>query len=191
MYRKLILAGLTTVGLSAGAIAAEPSKAVGIVDFAKCVTDSKRGQKEQSSFETLKNQMTDALQDTEKQLNEIAAKFNDSEYLDGLSPEAEQELKEEYRKLSEEINRYQGQYYQVLNQANMRIIQSLSGIINDASEKVASDNHLHLVLNKEACFFFSDKLDVTSLVIAEMDKSFEIEEKQQVATKAAANDEVK
>jgi outer membrane protein len=187
MLRKFILSTLSILGLSTAALASEaPNQNIGIVDFAKCVTDSKPGKQEQSSFEALKNQMTTLLQDTEKQLNDISAKFNDSEYLDGLSPEAEEELKVKFRTLSEEMNRYQNQYYQVLNQANMRVIQTLSGMINTASEKVAKDKRLNVIMNKEACFFFNDKLDVTLLVISEMDKAYEIELKKQVSADAKA-----
>lgn len=191
MLRRFILSTLFLLSLSTAAFAgdAPAQQNIGIVDFAKCVTDSKPGKQEQSSFEALKNQMTTLLQDTEKQLNDISSKFNDPEYLDGLSPEAEEELKVKFRTLSEEMNRYQNQYYQVLNQANMRVVQTLSTMINTASENVAKEKRLNVVLNKEACFFFNDKLDVTPFVIAEMDKAYEVEMKKQgsAATTASAD----
>src|SRR5580658_4473294 len=121
--------GLTTAGFAADA----PSN-IGIVNFGTCVADSKLGKQEQAAFESLKKQMTTLLEDTEKQLNEIAAKFNDPEFLDGLSPEAEEELKTKFRTLNEELGRYQNQYYQVMNQANMRIMQILATSINTAAE---------------------------------------------------------
>jgi outer membrane protein len=182
MFRKFITAMLSTFCLSAGAFAAEAPANIGVVDFGKCVTDSKLGKQEQNSFEALKNQMSGALQETEKQLTEISTKLNDPEYLDGISPEAEEELKVKFRTLSEEMNRYQNQYYQILNQANMRIIHSLGATINTAAEKVAKDKKLNVVMNKEACFFFAEKLDVTNFVIAEMDKTYEAEAKNQTAS---------
>lgn len=181
MVRKFIIATFSAFVLSIAAFAGETSPSIGVVDFAKCVTDSKQGKQEQNSFESLKNQMSGVLQETEKQLTEISANLNDTEFLDGLSPEAEEELKIKFRTLNEEMNRYQNQYYQVLNQANMRVIQSLSAMINSASEKVAKEKKLHLIFNKEACFFISDKFDVTQFVIAEMDKTFDIESKKQAA----------
>lgn len=178
MMRKFILATLSTLSLSTAAMAGEAAPTMGVVDFAKCVTDSKQGKQEQNSFENLKNQMSGMLQETEKQLTDLSTKLNDPEFLDGLSPEAEEELRTKFRMLSEEMNRYQNQYYQVLNQANMRVIQSLSSMINNASEKVAKDKKLNVVINKEACFFYSNKLDVTSSIIAEMDKVFDSESKK-------------
>ncbi len=174
MIRKTLFATLATLSLCAADVAApEPKPSVGVVNFSNCMTDSKVGKQEQSSFDSLKNQMTSLLEDSEKQVNELAGKFNDAEYMDGLSPEAEEEMKGKFRLLSEEMNRYQNQYYQVLNQANMKIVQTMGGKIQDASEAVAKTKKLTLVMNKEACFFHTPTLDVTSFVIAEMDKTYE------------------
>lgn len=175
------------LGLTTGAFAASDSPgSFGIVNFTTCITDSKIGKQEQASFESLKNQMSTLLQDTEKQLNEISAKFNDPEYLDGLSPEAEEELKTKFRSLNEELGRYQNQYYQVLNQANMRVIQTITGQINSAAERVAKDKKLAMVVNKEACFFYSPQLEITTSIITEMDKNFDKEAKAIAASEATA-----
>jgi outer membrane protein len=188
MVRNFFVILLTSLGLSSGAFAAnEASPTIGVVNFANCVTESKLGKQEQASFESLKKQMSSLLEDTEKQLNEINAKFNDPEYLDGLSPEAEEELKNKFRSLNEEMGRYQNQYYQVLNQANMRIVQLLGASINSAAEKVAKEKHLSMVINKEAFFFFAPQLEVTPLVIAEMDKTFDIESKKQAQASAPSS----
>jgi hypothetical protein len=71
-----------------------------------------------------------------------------------------------------------------LNQANMRIVQILSNNINSASEKIAKDKKLSMVINKDACFFYTPGLDVTNLVIAEMDKNYEQEAKKAAASTA-------
>ncbi|NGX37594.1 MAG: hypothetical protein K1000chlam2_00750 [Chlamydiae bacterium] len=175
MIRKTLFSLVALFGLCTAALsAAEAKPSVGVVNFANCMSESKLGKQEQTSFESLKTQMTSLLEDTEKQLNEIAGKFNDPEFMDGLSPEAEEEMKNKFRALNEEMSRYQNQYYQVLNQANMKIMQTLGAGIQEASEKVAQGkNKLTLVMNKEACFFSAPTLDVTNLVIAEMDKIFD------------------
>jgi outer membrane protein len=181
MKRRFVPALLTAAVLTTAAFSAETVPTFGIVNFGACVSDSKLGKQEQASFESLKKQMATLLEDTEKQLNELAAKFNDPEYLDGLSPEAEEELKNKFRTLNEELSRYQNQYYQVMNQANMRIMQTLAASINVASEKVAKDKRLSMVVNKDACFYFTPALDVTNFVVAEMDKNFSQESKKQAA----------
>lgn len=183
MKRHLIPFFLTTLAI-AGTVHAADAPHLGTVNFGNCVSNSKLGKQEQASFENLKNQMSALLEDTEKQLNEITAKFNDPEFLDGLSPEAEEEMKNKFRVLNEDLSRYQNQYYQVLNQANMRVVQSLSTSVNTASEKVAKDKKLEMIMNKDACFYSLPFLDVTDLVIAEMDRNFDIEAKKQVAAPA-------
>lgn len=173
MTRKSIfILALALSFCAAGFSSNEAKSSVGVVNFSSCVSDSKLGKQEQSSFESLKGQMTSLIEDTEKQLNEIAAKFNDAEYMDGLSPEGEEEMKVKFRALNEEMNRYQNQYYQVLQQANMKMIQTIGAGIQAASEKVAKDKKLNMVMSKEACFFAAPTLDVTNSVIAEMDVVF-------------------
>jgi len=192
MLRKTIFLTLMLFGLCQGGFAATDTKGpVGVVNFSTCMTDSKVGVQEQASFEALKTQMTSLLQDTEKQINEIGAKFNDPDYMDGLSPEAEEEMKNKFRALNEEMNRYQNQYYQVLNQANMKIIQTLGAHIQEAAQKVAAAQKLTMVMNKEACFFHTESLDVTELVIAEMDKAFEQKNEKKTANLDGALSDIK
>lgn len=172
--------------VTSGFAATDTKPQVGVVNFATCMTDSKYGKQEQASFETLKKQMGTLLEDTEKQINEIVAKFNDAEFMDGLSPEAETEMKAKFQSLNEEMERYRGQYYQVMNQANLKIYQNIVGKIQAASEKVSKDKKLNMVMNKEACFFFMPTLEVTDAVIAEMDKLFD--QDPSVKKQTAAND---
>ncbi len=177
-FYSLFIALAITSGVYAGA---EPAT-IGVVNFNTCITDSKLGKQEQASFESLKKQMSSLIEETDKQLNEISSKFNDPDYMDGLSPEAGEELKNKFRGLSEEMNRYQNQYYQVLQQANMKILQHVGGTISLASEKIAKEKKLNMVVNKDAFFYFAPTLEVTTAVINEMDKTFEEAAKQEVAT---------
>lgn len=179
MKKYFILTLLACLAMTRGVMASNLQELpIGIVNFGTCVSESKYGKQEQSAFEALKKQMSTLLEDTEKQLNAINAKFNDPEYLDALSPEAEEEMKMKFQTLSEELNRYQNQYYQVLNQANMRIFQVLAVHINNSAENIAKEKKLALILNKETTFFHKPGLDVTALVIADMDRQFEKENKK-------------
>ncbi len=150
---------------------------IGIVNFGKCIESSKHGQYEQKQFESIKSQMQKAIQDLDEQLSATAAKLQDKDVLDSLSPEAEKALKQKFQELGEELNRYQGQYYQIMQQANMRLMHTVADLINQASETVAKRAHLSLVLNKDAAFHYMAALDITDEVIVEMDKKFEKEGK--------------
>jgi outer membrane protein len=167
-YLSALLAALT---LGSGAYAVDKAP-VGVVNFAACITESKSGQKEQESMENIRKQMSSMIEDTEKELKEISAKFEDTEFLDSLSPKAEEEMKLKYQTLQEDLGRYQNQFYQVLQQAQYQLVQKMSGNIAKAAEIVAKEHKLDYVINKEACFYIRSDLDVTHAVISEMDKTY-------------------
>jgi outer membrane protein len=148
---------------------------IGIVNFMTCITDSKYGKNEQEQLESIKKQWTSLIEETEKELTEVNSKFDDQDYLDSLSPEAEEQLKIKQQTLQQDLGKYQNQLYQILNQANYFFIQKMSNNISKASETIASEKRLDIVLNKEACFYNNPKIDITALVIKEMDKNFEKE----------------
>lgn len=153
------------------------AEAISVVNFSTCITNSKYGKKEQENFENLRKQLATMIDDTEKELKEISTKLEDSEYLDSLSPKAEEELKARFQTLNDDLSRYQGQFYQVMQQAQMQLVHKMSTQIARASEKVAKDNKLDYVINKEACFYYRPDLDQTQKIITEMDKNFDIDAK--------------
>lgn len=159
-------------------LTAASKQEIALVDFGTCIQESKYGKREIESFENLKKQLHAILDDAEKQLNDVITKLQDQDYLDGLSPAGEQELKQKFQALSEELNRYQAQYYQIMQQANMRIVQAMSVQINKASEAVARGQKIPVVMNKEAAFYFEPNLDITNSVVKQMDKEFEIADKE-------------
>lgn len=168
--KKYLVAAL----LLAGSVsAAEPALKVGIVNFGSVAADSKLGKNEQASFENLKKQMTSLIEDTEKQLKEISDKFNDKDFVDGLSPKGKEELEAKFQTLSQELGRYQQQFYQTMSQANYQVIQKIGAGINAASEKIASSKGLNMIVNKEACFYSIPSLDVTADIIKVMDTDFD------------------
>jgi len=145
----------------------------GVVNFQRCVQESKMGLKEQEAFEEMKKKMQTLISDVEGQLKEISEKFSDPDYLDGLSPEGEQELKSKYQQLREEYERYQGQFYQAMNQTNMQMMQKIGQFVTQASGKIREEKGYTFVMNREACFAVSDAYDETDSVIAEMDRVYE------------------
>lgn len=165
------LLGLLMPLCATAADAAEAAK-IGTVNFKLCVEESKLGKQEQASFEAMKKQMEDVVEEKEKTLNDLANKLNDPDQLDLMSPEAETELKRKFRGLSQEMTQIQQQFYQTLQQANFKIVQTLSEAVNKAAEQVAKDQKLDLILNDETCFFANKALDVSSKVVAELDRQF-------------------
>ena len=154
---------------------------IGFVNFKSCVDKSKYGQKERTEFEVIKNQMTEKLEKTDKELSKIAKKLEDQDYIDGLSPSAEEELKQKFQVLSQDFSRYQNQYYQLLQQANYKMLQTMHDEVSSAAEQVRAKNKLSLLLSEDSTFAYSSALDYTEEVIKEMNKQFEIDNSDAVA----------
>lgn len=149
-----------------------------VVNFRKCIESSKQGKQHQTSFEGMKSQMESLLQQKEKAITELNAKLNDSDYLDGLTKEAENELKHKFRVLTQEYTQAQQQFMQTLQQANLKIIEMMHTDVAKASAEVARVKGFTGVFNEESFFFFEPALDVSELVITEMNKAHEIEQKK-------------
>lgn len=144
---------------------------IGSINFKKVIDESKYGKQEQANFESLKKQMEAVLEGKEKVLNEMAEKLGNSDYLDSLSEDAEEEFKDKFRTLSQEFAQIQSQYYQSLNQTNMKILQQLQDIVAKAAEQVAKENSYDIILSDESGFYFS-KSDVSEKIISVMDEMY-------------------
>ena len=149
---------------------------VGIVNFKQCIEESQVGKSEKEAFESIKTQMTEVLEAKDQELTELSQKFSDADYLDSLTPEAEEELKEEFRKLNQELAQYQNQYYQVLNAANAQLIDTISDMINKASKELAKEKNLQLVLNEYTASYFDPDLDISNEIITKMDDIYKIQQ---------------
>lgn len=171
-----LIAALCLIAAPLVAQDAKPLK-VGIVNFKKVVEESKMGKQEQANFEVLKKQMESVLEEKEKTLNELSVKFNDQDYLDGLSPDGENELKHKFRTLNSELGQIQSQYYQTLNQANIKILQKLNELVSQAAAGVAKDAQVDLILNEESGFYYAPDLDLSKKVIAALDALHDAEQK--------------
>ena len=145
---------------------------IGVVDFKKCVENSRQGKDELENFETMKKQMEEVLSAKEKELKEIAAKLGDPDYLDSLSQTAEAELKHKGRALSQEMSRAQNEYYQMMQQANMKVMQMIQEHVAKASEKVAETKNYDFILRDAAIFYANQAHDVTNAVVEQMDKDY-------------------
>ena len=155
---------------------AEPHSQIGVCDFTQCVMQSKMGKLEQERLETVKTQMQKSVSDLESQLTETQKKLQDKDLMDTLSPKAEEELRHKYRLLQEESQRMQAQFYQMLQQAQMNLMQKMNQYVRDASSAVADQLSYHFVLSADAAYHFS-KNDITKEVIQELDKRFDEEQK--------------
>ncbi len=148
---------------------------IGVVDFRACLEKSYLGQEEQLRIEAMRNEMVSNLETKEKALTEVVEKLKKPEYLDTISPQMEEQLQKEYAQLSEEMQHLQNQAYQALNQAQMKMFQSVSDQISKCSEYLAREHNLDMIVNQEGCFYYKRPLDMTPLVIQELNRHFQPE----------------
>lgn len=166
LFAALLAASLFTIEPVEGA-------EYGFINFKEIVDKSKMGKQEQASFETLKNQMEKVLEEKDKELNDLAAKFNDPDYVDSLSPEAENDLKNKFRQMSQDMSEKQNQFYQALQSAQSKIMAKLAEAIGNASKVVAKNKKIDAFFNQDATFFVDEKLNQSADVISEMDTAFD------------------
>lgn len=148
---------------------------VGVVSFRTCIEQSKFGKQEQASYEAMQNQMLGQMEASQKELQEIVGKLQDREYLDGISPEAEQQLQLKGQQLSQTLEAQRQQFQAILQQAQMKMIQLLTSQVSSAAELVAQKNGLDLVLHEDAVFYFQPSFEITDQVIDQMNTLFDKE----------------
>lgn len=170
-----VSAGITST--STDTASTRPLK-IAVVNFRKVVEASKQGKQHQGSFEGMKNQMETLLQQKEKTLTELQTKLNDSDYMDGLTKDAENELKHKFRSLTQEYAQAQQQFMQTLQQANMKVIEMMNADVVKAATELARAKGFDLVMNEESLFFYSPTTDISDLIVVEMNKAFDIEQKK-------------
>ncbi len=150
-----------------------PPLRIGVVDFRSCIEKSHIGQQEQGNLENMRSEMMKTLEEKEQLLSAIVEKLKDPEYLDALSPEARGDLENQYKALSEEMGMMQNQAYHTLNQAQMKMFQSLNDQISKAAEYLARKESYDLILNKEQCFYYQTPYDLTQLVVQELNRHYQ------------------
>lgn len=174
MKKYFLTTILASAALSASLSGSEnQQQKVGFVNFNTCVTTSKLGKHEQQAAEKVLTNMRELIEDREKGLKDLQAKFTDSDYMDGLNPAAAEEMKGQFQALQEEYGRYQQQYMQVAQQAQMRVMQSVQEHSRVATEKLAREHDLTCVLPADYTLYCNSAFDFTDQVIAAMDQEFE------------------
>lgn len=166
--------------LSGSLSAADVVPKLGVVDFDLCATDSKLGKEESTSFTSLQNKAMADMQAMEKERVELAEKMKDQDYLDGLSPEAQQELQQKMQNQQMKMQLAGENYEKTLRGAYQAMEDKLSTSIKTASEQIAQEKKLDMVIPSRFCIYSIPTLNVTTEVIKKMD---ELAQKDQAGSK--------
>ncbi len=153
-----------------------PAFNMGTVNMQKCVEKSLVGQKYDKDIRDLETKLKASLDEKQTALKDIADKLKNEDYLDSISPEAEQELQAKGQNMQMELQQLNQQAMQMMQQARGMAMQELSRQIGAASQDVAKERAFSLVISEEACLFTSTTNDVTDAVVAKMNATFEKEQ---------------
>jgi Skp family chaperone for outer membrane proteins len=149
-----------------------------------CFDQSKAGHSARDTLENMNKQMTAALEEVDRQIEEISAQLDDENNRDSMTPEAEKQLQDKFESLSQERELRRMQFSQQMNQSQMMIMQKIYDHVSRASEKVAKEMNLDLIVQEDSTLYFAAALDITQPVLQTMDKMSE-EEAASEASKEA------
>ena len=171
MKKLLLFISLSLV--SSPAFAASSTSTIGIVNLRRCLEESALGKKEAAEFEKMKKQFSNSMGKMEEELSSIYSKLQDDDYMEGLSESAATELRKKFEELSAEYNTAQGQYYQILNQSNLKRMQKIMDEVKKASESVRVQEGLSVLLNEDVVLAIDASADKTDDIIKILDDSFQ------------------
>lgn len=171
MKKLLLFISLSLV--SSPAFAASSTSTIGIVNLRRCLEESALGKKEAAEFEKMKKQFSNSMGKMEEELSSIYSKLQDDDYMEGLSESAATELRKKFEELSAEYNTAQGQYYQILNQSNLKRMQKIMDEVKKASEIVRVQEGLSMLLNEDVVLAIDASADKTDDIIKILDDSFQ------------------
>ena len=171
MKKLLLFISLSLV--SSPAFAASSTSTIGIVNLRRCLEESALGKKEAAEFEKMKKQFSNSMGKMEEELYSIYSKLQDDDYMEGLSESAATELRKKFEELSAEYNTAQGQYYQILNQSNLKRMQKIMDEVKKASEIVRVQEGLSVLLNEDVVLAIDASADKTDDIIKILDDSFQ------------------
>ena len=171
MKKLLLFISLSLV--SSPAFAASSTSTIGIVNLRRCLEEAALGKKEAAEFEKMKKQFSNSMGKMEEELSSIYSKLQDDDYMEGLSESAATELRKKFEELSAEYNTAQGQYYQILNQSNLKRMQKIMDEVKKASEIVRVQEGLTVLLNEDVVLAIDASADKTDDIIKILDDSFQ------------------
>ncbi|ANH79043.1 OmpH family outer membrane protein [Candidatus Chlamydia sanziniae] len=167
MKKLLFCTGFTILSLSSVAQAD-----IGYVSLKRCLEESALGKKESEELESMKQQFMQNAEKMEEELSSLYGKLQDEDYMESLSETVSEELRKKFENLSAEYNAYQSQYYQTINQSNVKRVQKLIQEVKSASETVREEAKLEAIFNEEAILAISPGTDKTTEIIKILDESF-------------------
>ncbi len=176
-FTKVLVACSLSSFMHIGSLAAADAKttgSIGVVNAQPCFTESKPALKTQQLIDSLVEKTNEAIKEFDKKVAEFDAKLNDQHYRDGLTPEADKQLKQGYEKALQDRDTARHQLQQQHSQTHVSLVQDLIAQVNQASEKVAKSKNLTVILSSDAITYFDPSIDQTNEIMKELDASSDL-----------------
>ena len=169
-YSRLVA---LTVGVGL-LLLAYPSQAaelkLGIVDSRKAMVSSSEGKAAEKVIGDLVEKKKKQIGPLEQELNRLREEFESQQFV--LSREAREERRLELVKRQRDLERDMREAQDELELEQRRLMQPLVKQLNEALQELGKDKGFTMILDKTSpgVLFFSDKLDITDLVIKKLNK---------------------
>ena len=165
--KKLLNAGFA-FALTLMAVNAFAQMKLAVVEPERIMDESKEGKRVQAQLKAYHDQKQGEITAKEAELKALDEKAKDPKLADDKKEELANQFKQKY---------YEYQAFAKASQEDMesrqnKALQDLQVKISAVVSKYAASKGLSLVLSKRICLYNADALDVTSDIIAEMDKAY-------------------
>lgn len=180
---QLVLCG--AILAASGITAEESSPVIRFFNAEKCVRESKYGIEMQSSLEESQKQIVKMIEDINSQIEDIDAKLGDKDFLDGLSPEGEEDLKSEKEELTQRVQAIQAQASQRMQFEQQTALMAIEENLTDATSKYAPEHNIDALVLSQVALYYKKDFDVTSDLIVLLDKKYDAEQTKKNDTSEA------
>gem|GEM_PF-4221427 len=142
----------------------------GYVSMMFCCTHSQYGKKEMDRLNHESAKIRHYISEVHQQIQELEEKLQDPDYLDCVTPDAEEEIRVRLISLQKEEKRRRRVAEGQLRQMEFQFVQDVSRLAVEAAKHVAEDQKLSFIVKDEQFLYCQNGHDCTNAVVGEMDR---------------------
>lgn len=162
---------LLFAGLLASSAQGQDGLRVAVVDIRKAVFSSREGKVAQEQFSKVEDGKLSSLRPKQDELQRLQEEYEKQKYV--LSAEALQDRRLRIVKLRRDLERDLRAAEDELQIEQLQLLQPIQKKVERVVQKIGKDRGFTLIIDKSSpgLLFFSDAVDVTDLVIQELNQN--------------------
>lgn len=165
---KLILAGLSLVLVSQGALAQGSGTKIGVLNALQALFNSDAARVVQQQLENEFAEDEQRATDLTTQLQELQQEFQQNEAV--MSDEQKRRMNSNAQDLQVQLQLIQERVQGALQEQNQAFVQSMQDELATAVTEVVAEGGYDLILNAESAPYFAPVLDITAQVTAKLNE---------------------